>query len=99
MIAVKNAVYRKISPTLVEMLQYCSNVQHLSIPSIKLDPDQLGNVIRNMRFLQSLELEVDEKDTKQLLLNTGQLRVLTIHHKNIKEVFKHWMELQLSHQH
>ena len=46
----------RISLILLEMLQYCSNVQHLSLPSIKLGPESLRNTIR---CLQTLELKVD----------------------------------------
>jgi len=75
-IKVASFPYSKIP---VEMLQYCSNVQHLSLPSIKLDPEQLKKIINNMCCLQTLELKVDDDiDTKQLLLNTSQLRELTI---------------------
>ena len=72
--------YTRVASTrLVEMLQYCSNVQHLSLPSTKLDPDQLRMAIHHMGCLKTLELWVDDdSDIKQLLLNTGQLRELTI---------------------
>jgi len=90
----------RVPPTLVEMLQYCSNVQHLSIPSTKLDPEQLRNMLHHMGSLQALEIKVDnDSDIKQLLLNAGHLRELTIRHlqcTRIKNVFKQWVELQLN---
>ena len=69
-------------------------MQHLSLPSTELDPEQLKNVIQHMKSLQSLEIEVDQSDIKQLFLNSGKLRALTtIHSNHYKEVFKRWTEL------
>ena len=86
---------RTISSTLVDMLQYCSNVQHLSLPSTKLDPEQLKNTIHHMGHLQTLELKVDNYNAiRQLLLNTCQLKELTIFsstcHDYLVEMFKYW---------
>ncbi|XP_065914507.1 uncharacterized protein [Dysidea avara] len=90
--------YCRVPSTLVEMLQYCSNVQHLSLPSTKLDPEQLRKSIHHMGCLQTLELKVDnERDIKQLLLITGQLRELSIisdhHFRELLKLFKQWKEL------
>ncbi|XP_065920271.1 uncharacterized protein [Dysidea avara] len=61
-------------------LQYCSNVQHLSLPSTKLDPDQLRNTIHHMGCLQTLELKVeDDSNIEHLLLITSNLREMVIH--------------------
>jgi len=88
-----------IPSTLLEMLHYCSNVQHLSLSSTVLDPEQLQKIIHYMGCLQTLEFKVlkvgDGSDIKQLLLNTGQLRELTIISDNIyylepRELFKYW---------
>ena len=69
----------RVPSTLVEMLQYCSNVQHLSLPSTKLDPEQLTSTIHHMKQLQTLELKMDnDSDIKKLFLNTGQIKDLTI---------------------
>ena len=69
----------RVPSTLVEMLQYCSNVQHLSLPSTKLDPEQLRNTVQYMRCLQTLELEVDNNcHFEQLILSACQLKQLTI---------------------
>ena len=47
--------YSRVASTrLIEMLQYCSNVQHLSLPSTKLDPEQLRMTIHHMGCLQTL---------------------------------------------
>ena len=88
--------------TLLGMLQYCSsNVQHLSLLSAELDPDE--QLFRNtvLGCLQTLELKVDYLyyNFKQLLLNTGQLRELKIHfyglgQSPITELLKHWKELE-----
>ncbi|XP_065914945.1 uncharacterized protein [Dysidea avara] len=89
--------YCRVPSTLVEMLQYCSNVQHLSLPSTKLDPEQLRKSIHHMGCLQTLELKVDnEKDIKQLLLITGQLRELVIISDTCDhlELFKLWKKLE-----
>jgi len=67
--------WTNLPSTLVEVLQYCSNVQHLSLPSTKLDPEQL----HHMRFLETLEIKVDnDSDIKQLFSVTGGLRELTM---------------------
>ena len=94
---------RTISSTLVDMLQYCSNVQHLSLPSTKLDPEQLKNTIHHMGHLQTLELKVDNYNAiRQLLLNACQLKELTIFlstcHDYLVELFKYWKGEILDHQ-
>ena len=66
-----------MSSTLVEMLQYCSNVQHLSLPSTKLDLEQPRNTIHNMGCLQTLELEVDDVNIRQILSFTNHLKEIT----------------------
>ena len=69
----------RLPSTLIKMLQYCSNVQHLSLPSTKLDSTQVRNTIHHMEFLQTLELKVEcNTHLIQLLHTTGQLRELTI---------------------
>ena len=96
--------YSRVPSTLEEMLQYCSNVQHLSLQSIKLDPEQLTKIIDHMRYLQTLELKVDDDtDIEQFLLYTGQLHELTIHvtsnsrsYNLSRKIFKHWKESQFT---
>jgi len=44
----------RVPSTLVEMLQYCSNV---SLPSTKLGYEQLSMIMHHMRCLQTLKLE------------------------------------------
>ena len=69
----------RVPSTLIDMLQYCINVQHLSLPSTKLDPEQLRKTMHHMGCLQTLELKMDSNgDIKHLLLNIGQLKELTI---------------------
>ena len=88
-------------PSLVEMLQYCSNVQHLSLPSTKLVPEQLRKAIHHMGCLQTLELKADnECQIKQLLFETGQLREITLflpsyRYYLLKQLFKYWIKIEL----
>jgi len=90
--------YGRVPPTLVEMLQYCSNVQHLSLPSTKLDTEKLTKTMHHMRCLQTLELKVyNDSDIEQLLLYTGQLQELTItsnsqQYYQPQKIFKQWKE-------
>ena len=95
---------RESSTRLVEMLQYCSNVQHLSLPSTKLNREQLQKITNHMGCLQALELKVDdESDIEHLFSNTSHLKEITIisdcHLKEISEcrpplgdLFMHWKE-------
>ena len=92
----------RVPSTLVEMLQYCCNVQHLSLPSTKLDPKQVRNVIYHLRCLQKLELRVNNhSDVKQLLLCTCQLKELTIildttyNFYKLKDLFENYMLAEL----
>ena len=48
--------YSRVPSTLVEMLQYCSNVQRLSLPCSELDSKQLRSAINCMGCLHTLEL-------------------------------------------
>ena len=86
--------YCRVPSTLIEMLKYCSNVQHLSLPSTKLDPEQLQKIIHHMGCLQSLELKVDnDKDIKQLLHNANHLKEITIMSDcmiHCENLFKYW---------
>ena len=69
----------RLPSSLIEILQYCSNVQHLSLPSTKLDCKQLRKTIHHMGCLQTLELKVgNDSQIKQLLCKTGQLKELTV---------------------
>ena len=84
----------KVPSTLVEMLQYCSNVQHISLPSA--NPEQLLMMIHHIRHLQTLELKVDcDSDIEQLFLCTSHLKEITIISNsgaNYGDLFKHWKE-------
>ena len=88
----------RVTPMLEDILQYCSNVQHLSLPLIKLDPQQVRKTIHHMGCLQTLELKVDNDDEiKQLLTDTIQLRELVVTSNvvgNYLELFKYWEELE-----
>jgi len=85
--------------SLVEMLKYCSNVQNFSLPSTKLNLEQLRKIIDHMRYLQTLQLKMDVNDIKPLLVDISQLKELTILsdrflHCELKKIFKHWTELE-----
>ena len=71
--------YNRTPSTMVAMLQYCSNVQHLSLPSTVLDHEQLRKAIHHMANLQILEVEVDSWKIKKLLINTSHLRELIMY--------------------
>jgi len=50
--------FSRVPPTLVEMLQYYSNVQHLSLPSTKLRSRQLRRITKAMQHLETLEFKI-----------------------------------------
>jgi len=63
--------------SLTTMLQYCSNVVELSLPTSTLNPDELEIAIQHMEKLQSLEIPwIDEIDP--LLVICSRLKELTI---------------------
>ena len=86
----------RVSSTLVEMLRYCSNVQHLSLLSANLDSEQLIKIIHHMRCLQILEVNTDD-DIKNLLSKTAKLKELVISASpflnTLEQLFTQWIEL------
>ena len=69
---------------LVSMLGWCCNVMELSLPNVKLDAEQLAEIVKHMRWLQKMEVQWG----KQLapLLSIGKnLKEMTI---RIKEKFR-----------
>jgi len=83
----------KIPSTLVDMLQYCKNVQHLSLPSTKLDSELLRQIVHHMGCLQTLELEVDnDSNVKQLFFITSDLRELIVQCSNLTCCANFWKE-------
>jgi len=63
---------------LVQLLEYCSNVTELYLPTTKLNPQQLGKVVKLMTCLQKLDTRQDD-DIKQLIeLVNVDLKELTI---------------------
>ena len=71
--------YSRVPSTLVEMLHYCCNVQHLSLPLTELGNEQLKKIMCYMGLLQTLELKVQEGiNIEQLLLDTAHLKELKI---------------------
>jgi len=80
--------------TLIKILHACV-VQHLSLPSNILDPEQLRDITHHMGCLQTLEM-----CNIVIMIHTGKLRKLTIYlnvHSiiNFEELFKHWIESEL----
>ena len=69
-----------LSPQL-ELLKYCSNVKHLSLPVVlTVNPDQLGEVVRCMEQLLTLDIYWDtDAHVKPLLLVGSKLRELTLY--------------------
>ena len=66
-----------LSPKL-EVLQYCNNVRHLSLPlTVTLSPDQLGEVVQHMKQLHTLD--VCCTNLKRLLLIGANLKELTLY--------------------
>ena len=70
-----------LTPKLDEMLQYCSNVKHVSLPvAMTLSPDQLGDAVQHMKHLHSLDIGWDDTDNiKLLLLLSAKLHELTLY--------------------
>ena len=62
---------------LTVMLPHCSNLVTLSIPTSKLNPEQLTKIIGPMEKLQSLDVPLST-DTDQLLAICSKLKELTI---------------------
>ena len=90
--------YCRVSSTLIEMLQCCSNVQHLSLPSIKLDPEQLQKIIHLIGCLHTLEIKVDyNSNIGHLFSNTSHLKEITIISDSgprFGDLFKYWREMK-----
>jgi len=80
---IKNLVFLGyvVPCTLVEMLQYCNNVRHLSLTfpvGTVLHPGQLELVVQHMKYLQMLDIPW-EVDIKSLLLICLNLKELTVY--------------------
>ena len=90
--------YCRVSSTLIEILQYCSNVQHLSLPSTKLDPEQLQKIIHLIGCLHTLEIKVDyNSNIGHLFSNTSHLKEITIISDSgprFGDLFKYWREMK-----
>ena len=63
---------------LVKMLDYCNNVIELSLPTTKLNPDQLETVVQIMTHLQKLEVWLEMHEIIQVLELVKNLTELTI---------------------
>jgi len=66
--------------TIVKLTKYCCNVTDLSMPTTKLGPQQLGEVVQRMRCLQKLDIQwnVDFKQLLAMVLTNTDLKELTI---------------------
>ncbi|XP_065898806.1 uncharacterized protein [Dysidea avara] len=62
----------------VNTLQCCNNVVELSIPQAKLDPEQLGNVVKHMGGLKKLDVKWTDADMMPLLSISSKLNQLTV---------------------
>ena len=73
-----------LTPKLNEMLQYCNNVRHVSLPVVMtLSPDQLallGEAVQHMKHLHTLDIGWDTAavDIKSVLLIGARLHELTL---------------------
>ena len=63
---------------LPRMFEYCSNVIQLSLPTTKLDPQQLGSALQQLRDLQRLDVQWDTKFKELLELIGINLKEVTI---------------------
>ena len=71
---------------LIAMLKCCSNLVQLSIPTSKVNTDQLGKAIEPMRNLESLDvLWYHDDDINPLLLISAKLKELPIREKAKKQ--------------
>ena len=72
-----------LTPKLNEMLQYCNNVRHVSLPVVMtLSPDQLallGEAVQHMKHLHTLDIGWDGEQIKPLLLVGSNLKELTVY--------------------
>ena len=67
-----------VTPSKLKMLEYCSNVVKLSLPTTKLDPEKLGKILLNMRHLHQLDVQWDIEIRHLLELPTLNLKELTV---------------------
>ena len=72
-----------LTPKLGDMLQYCNNVTHVSLPVVmKLSPDQLtqlGEAARHMKHLHTLDICWDADNITPILLIGSNLKELTLY--------------------
>jgi len=76
--------YCRVPSTLVEILQYCSNVQRISLPLTKLDNELITKVLNYTACLQALDLQTVELnrfsqgDFQTLLIIVSHLNELIV---------------------
>ena len=66
--------FNRAPSIILQMLKYCSNVQHLSLSSTVFDHEQLRKAIHHMGHLETLEIKIDSWNVEQLLVATSHLR-------------------------
>ena len=84
-----------LSPKLDEMLQYCNNVRHVSLPVVMtLSPDQLvqlGEAVQHMKHLHTLDISWNAVNIKPLFLIGSNLKELTLYSGLTFESFVVWV--------
>jgi len=69
----------RVPSTMVGMLQYCSNVQHVRLPFTKLGATLLRKIMHHMGCLQTLEIKLDDdSDITQLFLTVSNVKELSV---------------------
>ena len=76
----------------VTTLAYCSNVVQLSLPTTKLNSEQLGEILLHMEHLQNLDVRW-ESDIKQLL-ELIILYCMNLEELTIREIWLHSIHLR-----
>ena len=77
-----------LTPKLDEMLQYCNNVRHVSLPVVMtMSPDQLGEAVQHMKHLHTLDIGWNVDYIKPLLLMGSNLIELTLYASNKSKSF------------
>jgi len=82
--------------TLLKLMKYCSNVINLSIPTTKLDPEQVGQVVQHMGCLQRLDIQWDFNIKQLLSVTSENLTELTIRVQVMKNGDNYEREFSIS---
>jgi len=83
-----------VPSTQVMMIQYCSNVQHLSLPLTKLGSKQLRKTTHHIGCLKTLQLKVDDdSDIKLFFLTTSKVKELSVLWNLCNLCFQVWVKM------